>query len=436
MYKRKITLFVSLVLLFAVSGANVFAKNPEQDLNLGNSKALRLSGNTEFFKEPVDIGSINAFNKANIERYSDYEVILVDSDTLAKIDAEKLVELIDNGSTLWVEDNNISLKEVSRILNLDEPDNRFVKGAQVTGAIIFNQNNDYCFGVTGIIGVFPVSSDDKVPQEDSEVFNYEPIPIYQSRDNFENSTISNVNDIKVDLENFISSVDKFRSDYNEQACRKKETDLVYIQLPMDKSFNGSPYYNYFTMSGGSMTITQYRYNIFSYTEGPGHNVKKTITDIVSNFTIAADPNHSSYVNYYNTRMHANVSNMDVIGQSYLNSNSSSSYTLSGGISIGANGRVTSGNVGASTTNSYSTNNQTITNDFYAQKCKNWNSDPTKNWVGASWEIEPCIRILNTNASSYQNQAYSSFEGGCLSGSGGGYTWTFYIPTVGVGGAWQ
>lgn len=208
-------------------------------------------------------------------------------------------------------------------------------------------------------------------------------------------------------------------------------DIVYMQLP-SKGFNGSPYYNYFALKAestqfGSATITQYRYDICVYRDG---GVNKVITDVVSNFTISSCS--TMYVNNYFTRMHANISNMNIIGQSYLNSQSSSSYTLSGGFSAN-NQNVITGNVGVSTTNTYTTNNQNIQNDFYNQKYKNWNPTPTKKWKGASWEIEPAIRIINNNASSYKNQAYSSFRSGGWIGVVN--IWGHIIPTVEVGGAW-
>lgn len=220
-----------------------------------------------------------------------------------------------------------------------------------------------------------------------------------------------------------------------------------MQLPT-KGFNGAPYYNYFYLYStgakstkgskipdssyyqfGSATISQYRYDICSYRQ---ENRKRKITDIVSNFTKSPRLN-TMYVNNYKTRMHANVTHMEVIGQSYLNSNSSSSYTLSGGFS-GNRATPLTGSFGASTTNTYSTNNQTIQNDFYNQKQKNWNPEPTKKWKGASWELEPSVRILNLNASVYKCQAYSSFQAGGWIGLRD--VIGFNIPFVEVGGAWN
>lgn len=422
MFKKLMSLLMSFVLL-TFSSVYVLAADQELDSDLGNSEALRLSNNTEFFAQRIDSESINTFNSSDSDLYLDYQVILTDNDSLSKINANKMVELIDNGTTLLVEDDTLSLKEVAQALNLDEPDNRFVRGAQVTGVAIFNQNDNYCYC---ILGVAQAPTSDQLQNEKNDpCYEYEPIPIYQSGDNFENITIKEGNDYNIDINDFIASIEHFRTEFNEKNQKTIEKDKVYLQLP-EKGFDGAPYYNYMTIYGGntvvgSYTITQYRYNVCEYREG---KIKKKITDVVTTFTIASTNN--CYVSKYKTRMHANISNMDIIGQSYLNSNSTSSYTLSGGFSASSE-KVISGSIEVATTNNYTTNNQEIQNDFFNRKYKNWNVDPTKNWANASWQVEPCIRVLNTNASSYLSQAYSSFREMTDA--------SYPLPEFEVGGSW-
>ena len=426
MYKKIISLVIVFIMLLTALQTTSFAETSEIDLYYNPIRVLSLSNNQAVFSEPSHKETPTEFNKTSTSEYLDFEVILVDKNSLDTADAEKIIELIDNGSTLWIDDNNVSLKEVSRFLGIEEPDDRFVRGAQVSGAFIFNHNNNYCFGISGVVNADSSNAHDVLTKLEDETY-YKPIPISQSGDYFE-SFDATYEHVEVNLEDFVNSISKFRSDFNKQACKQLECDLVYMQLP-SKSFDGTPYYNYFTVmeTMASLTITQYRYDICTYQE---NGTKKKITDIVTNFTIS--PNSILYVNNYKTRMHANIANMTIIGQSYLNSNSSSSYTLSGGFST--NGTVINGSIQASTTNTYSTNNQTIQNDFFNQKYKNWNSEPTQKWTGASWELEPCIRILNTDATTYKCQAYSSFqEGGwvgILNVIGAN------IPFVEVGGAWN
>lgn len=81
-----------------------------------------------------------------------------------------------------IEDNNLSLKEIGSTLNLGEPQDRFVKGAQVQGCSIFNQNNDYCFGVFGAVECVPVDWGSEIKVEEDCIYEYESIPINQTMD--------------------------------------------------------------------------------------------------------------------------------------------------------------------------------------------------------------------------------------------------------------
>lgn len=63
----------------------------------------------------------------------------------------------------------------------------------------------------------------------------------------------------------------------------------------------------------------------------GRRGDEAITDIVSQVTVSsAQPVH---LLDYNVGMHANVSNMSVIGQSYLNPQSTAGYSPSEGIAF-------------------------------------------------------------------------------------------------------
>lgn len=426
MQKRNFILIVGLCFVLGFVGMSVSALSVDE--KRGDYKILSLSDTTGREEPYIDNVKVKKFNAGYAEKYLGYEVILADNAALEKVDTDSLVELIDNGATLLIEDSSLSLKEIAKMLNLERPDDRFVNGAQVTGVMVFNQNDNYCFGLMGTIQCTPIGENSIIKQEESTIANKEPIPIYQSKDTFTISTEER-NHSEETLEEFINAIRDFRHEYIEQSCKEIEKDVVYMQLP-EKNFDGSPYYNFFEIQNGvagSLSITQYRYNICTYKVG---KYKEAVTDVVSTFTVS--PGGRMYVNNYKTRMDANVSNMDVIGQSYLNSNSSSSYTLSGGI-VG-NVSTISGNVSASTTNTYTTNNQTITNSFAKRKYKEWSSTPTKKWGGASWELEPCIRVVNNNANVYKSQAYSSFQKEGWIGIENMLGWE--IPFVEVGGAWE
>lgn len=435
MFKKTVAVLMMVLMIFPSTQAFAFAVDNQTE-QAGVDNVLCISTNIDFNSDNVEYKDVYMFNNAETSSLLKYDMLSMTGSDLSLVNAQKVVELIDNGAVLYLEDEAVSLERISTILEIPEPDNRFVNGAQVTGAFVFNVNNNYCYGITGVIECEPVdwnNLEPLEPKDDADVEHYyEPILVGVKCANV-NTTVKNaVENVRIDANDFLGAIDAFRQKFIEQAHKAVEDDVVYMQLPA-KGFDGSPYYNYFSLTAstglqfGSATITQYRYDICTYMSG---STKNAIVDIVSSFTIS--PSTTLYVNNYLTRMHANVSNMDIIGQSYLDSNSSSSYTLSGGFSA-TSGNVLTGSIGASTTNTYSTNNQTIQNDFFHQKYKNWNPTPTKKWTGSSWEIEPAIRIINNNATTYQNQAYSSFRNGGWIGVQNVIGWT--IPTVEVGGSW-
>lgn len=78
--------------------------------------------------------------------------------------------------------------------------------------------------------------------------------------------------------------------------------------------------------------------------------------------------------------------------------------------------------------------KSLKNSFQVVRQNDWKVVPTKKWKGASWDLEPCIRIINTNATSYKSQAYSSFRNEGWIGLEN--IFSMNIPVVEVGGAWD
>jgi hypothetical protein len=274
----------------------------------------------------------------------------------------------------------------------------------VTGITVFNQNNNYYFGVVGVLGMVNCVNGQLINDEGDDAFDYAQARNQEKKSYFDDVKISNYSNIKINIESFTNSINGYRKEIINNLSKHIKHDVVYMQLPL-KGFDGIPFYGYFTepsnifgQGGMSIQMTQYRYDIATYQNGNLY----VITDIVSQITVSPAGGH--HVRFYDTRMHANISNMNVIGQSHLNSNTSSSYTLSGGISF--NGPVITGQLGSSTTNHYNTDSQNIQNDFFAQKYKNWNVAPVVNTT-SSWSIEPAIRIINEDAGSYMSGAFTS-----------------------------
>ena len=372
--------------------------------------------------------SISDFNSASkLTSYQSYGLIYAYYDTLNTVDSSKLIQLIDNGSVICVRGNMCALNLYEKLGLPFDGDETFVSGVTVSGMFLYNQSGNYYYGL--ICDTELAEGFGGEPYETQDV-EQEPVPTLTTMSLEEGEAPYAPTEEEgtfeyLDEGDFYSVLTGFRLSCLEQGQNAEDGDTVYFQLPQ-KAFNGRPYYVYITgrRNGelmGSISITQYRYDICVYREG---GVNKVITDIVSQVSVSSSS--SVHLLDYKANMNANVSNMSVIGQSYLNSQSSTTYTLPGGIGV-------SGNISGSTSNTYSANNQNITNHFLKQKIKEWWCDPTKNWKGASWELEPAIRIRNNNASSWKNQAYTyvtaaRWQKNLLVG--------YYIPNaIQVGGSW-
>ncbi len=388
----------------SVSAADAAEPDANAQLNFANN-------------EKVICSDIQDFNNGVVEEYLDYDFAAVDYPALKYLDTEKIHELMDNGVVLCVSGSD-SVADIYQDLNIDSvPQQPTVTGVKVLGTFIYQQNGDYIAGLMG-------------EAEATETKRWKGIDNLISDHSEKTDTSLKIN--RVDVSEFSKAIRDFRRNYNRQAYQPIQETTVYFQFPT-RSNHGSPY-TLFTnitcdnVTVGSIAVAQYRYDICVYRED---GVNKAITDIVSQMTVSAAGN--VYVNHYTTRMHANISNMTIIGQSYLNSNASAGYTLSGG--IGTNGTAITGSVNASTTNTYTTNNQNITNDFLAEKYKNWVCDPTVNWKSASWEVEPAIRIRNDHASQWKNQAYSSVR--AARWDKGDFWGTYYTLNnpIEMGGSW-
>lgn len=417
-------LCLAIVVIMSMCSSPVFAHEP-------NSEIISLSDTHSFTTSKET--SLTQFNEDVLNDYANFDVIETTFQILSSMDKDSLIQLIDNGKILWVENDGHSINDIFEILGLPKQDQEFkTKGVYVTGIYIYNINNQYCAGITGNIG--SVDSNDEAAMDKLQEFenNFDELPYkaVEKANDPESIDLLGVDfSCKVKSDEFVNSVREVKREYLKRAQGYVDPDTVYVQLP-SKSFDGSPWSGYFTPSVSlSYSITQYRYDICTYNSG---GVEKSVADVVSDFSVA--PDSSALVKYYNTRIHCNISNMNCIGASRLDSDKTTSYTLSGGFTADAGG-VTSGSASGSTSNSFSANSQIITNAHTAQKYKDWNVDPIDDWVGQTWGIEPAIRVTNNNNSSYNSQAYSSVRKSAITNTSGSFGATYTTPYE-IGGSWS
>ncbi len=367
--------------------------------------------------------TVAALNEKNTEEIAAYDIILVDTNSIADLDAEVVKDIVYNGAVLCVQTESVNeaLSELYELIGIEQKIEIATSGVTEIGAFISERNGQI---VPGVIteGTLRLADGTKLTDSCIESLAAHDIP----KDEEARDALYD----KIDINNFLDHV--FEAREQTPSSAGSPSSLRTAPNNFDREYDD---YTTFGSIGnqvvGTMYITQYVYDICTYMSG---STKYAISDVVSR--IAVDAGELSYVKTYDTRMHANISNMSIIDETYINRESSNSLSLSGGFSANSSDVIT-GSVHAGTSYTYSTNNQTITNDFASSKIRNWNSDPAKNWYNASWTLEPGIRVKNSNANTYKSGAFTSVREAAFFWSYmGAQTGTVFTDPFEVGGYWN
>lgn len=389
--RKMLSIILSLALLVSVNSV-AFAASPTKDTLLSSYTIATVqdslpSANTQ--NEVLSISDLNELSKSDLQHY---DFILLDEPLLSELTKEAATTFLQSGGVLGVETSSTDnvLSELYNLLDVEKPVTIQTDGVLPIAAYITMRNGQF---VPGIISQGTVSSPDitELTSVLENIINSESLCLYD----------------KIDINNFLDFINTSKT-FDCPVKSPSPSDISPMMAPSGFDFEFDNYVSFKSNKIGnniigSVAITQYVYEICSYRSGSS-TVK--ISDVVSH--IVVDSGDLSYVKTYDSRMGVDGSSMSIIDQTYLNSNSNKSISLSGGFSASSDD-IISGNVSASTTYTYDTNDQTITNDFPSNKYSNWESDPTENWPNASWVLDPGIRVKNSNASRYDSSVYTSVE---------------------------
>lgn len=327
-------------------------------------------------------------NSLSLSELQNYDLVTVDNAQITALSKDTVVSLLQSGGVLCIDtaDTNSALSSIFSLIEEEEPLTIETSGLEHIGAYITMRNG---YIVPGVIttGTVSFAESTVIPATAEEVTS-------------EAVHLTN----KIDVDNFLDHVFSTKNVTPPTSINTTTTRMA--PSGFTKEFDNYTTFNAAVIADnviGSVYITQYIYDICSFRSG-----SKTveISDVVSHITV--DAGELSYVKTYDTKIRSISSAMSIIDQTYLTSDSNTSVSLSGGFSADT-GDVLSGELGASTTYTYDTNNQTITNNFASNTYNCWDADPTENWINASWVLEPGIRVKNSNASVYSSSAYTSVE---------------------------
>ncbi len=412
-----LSLFLAFCMLITLS-PTVFAISSDETYttvivhgNAASSETATVSTTTT----ELPIATLNLYSPNDVENL---DLVLLDESALISLDGTVAKSILSAGGILSVETSDTDATLTTLYNLLDEKTDLTIEYSGVTplGIFVSMRNGNI---VPGIItkGTLQLAEETEITTPGAYTTEYQP---------------SNLSDI-IDINDFISHVHAARNttppttqpaDGSSMGARMAPTNFNHIfddYTSLSSTAIGSA-------SMGSIFITQYIYDICSYKDG---TYTVDISDVVSH--VVVDAGELSYVKNYDVKIRTSNS---IIDQTYLNSNSSSSISITGGFSADSD-KVISGSADINTTYTYDTNNQTVTNNFVNTKYNIWSSDPTKNWPDSSWVLEPGVRIKNGNAARTMNSAYTSV-------SEAAFYWHFmgaqtgtqvYSTPIEVGGTW-
>lgn len=332
--------------------------------------------------------STSELNNLSSSELQNYDLVAVNNAQIASLSKETVVALLQTGGVLCIDttDTNDALSTVFSLLDEEKTLTIETSGLEPIGAYITMRNGNI---VPGIItkGSISIAESTVIPAT-AEAIVAESAHLTE----------------KIDVNNFLDHV--FAAQNSASPTVINSSSARMAPAGFVKEFDNYTTFNAAVIANnviGSVYITQYIYDVCSYRSG-GKTIE--IYDVISHITV--DAGELSYIKTYNTKIRSNSTAMSIIDQTYLRSDSNTTVSLSGGFSANTED-ILSGEVGASTTYTYDTNNQTITNNFASNTYNCWDVAPSKKWLDASWVLEPGVRVKNSNGYIYSNSAYTSVE---------------------------
>lgn len=414
MIKRFTTILVISVMIIASLCPIANAAPPENNhdisvLTLTNHEYCIDSNDVKYTKK-----YLNTFVQGNITDLSKYDIIQLtgdDTDSLLKKGClSKIMQLVDNGVIFYIQDGKLKEEDLAKKFSIPYEGKSYVKGGTKLGIALMRVNNNYIFenqffeeghiGYSNDVelssGATPTIAPSSYTASSNDVVQSNGITLFKK--------ICGSNSIeKIVFNNRKGIYDTI----NEMNQTNEESDKLNLQsLPSGYTYYNNSnknivYPNTSTVVGWEH-ITQYIF--VRNTQTSGGNTYK-IFDTTTRFTAGA--NDKYYVTYYKCRIHSNITNHEVIDHTRLNSNTSSSQSLSLSGGYSKNGVNIGG--GASTSWTWTPDSQNITNYFPTTPYREWRVTPVAARLAESWLIEPGIRSVNTAAQSGKSGAFSSFR---------------------------
>lgn len=308
--------------------------------------------------------SINHINLAeeeySIKFYNESSIVSMISDNTQEYDA------------LYLNNNNFVLL-----------DNAYLNSFLYSGGIVIVENH-----VSGDV-LNTKLTEDVITYEETDNDYYYGFSLYLSEGKVISDHIFLLPIVNATEEEIMTIDEK---DFAQSIVKSTKKKIIPVSTYNNKSnfVYGSESFYFAKPNGtrlGSLTITSYIYEVAKAVDSNG--TKRGVYDVRTKYVIDAE--NDFYIKDYDVVL---GSSQNVIDASFLQSEVSTTVSLGG--SLGFSGDVVEGSLNAGVSYTYTGTSQKITNDLPAGNVKTWRVDDLKKNYGASFALEPCIRIVNSN----------------------------------------
>ncbi len=358
----------------------------------------------------VETASTADFKSLSTTKLSTFDMVVLGQEDFGALSRESAFAVLNGGGVIAMATTapNEALESIYALLDLEKPMKICYDGVSPIGVFV---SVGYGSVRPGIIAKGHLRGEDKT----DSTYAYQEIPASSA------AALLNTIDAEKLIENVCIERTVWKNAVASASPRLSPSDF-------DEDFQSSIVFSNGQQPSCTVFITQYIHKICRYSTANGIT---QISDVVS--WIAVTPDDTSFVKKYKTRIATGLETILMEG-AYLNSNSSSSETFSGGISLGTGETLLSGEIGGSTTYTYNTNNQTIQNRYPSNTYFEWTSTPTREWLGAGWALVPGARVKSPQANRFMSTAYTSVQEVQLKKNGATNAYTYTEPFA-VGGQW-
>lgn len=334
--------------------------------------------NTDGQQIESEVIQSNELKNLETEKYMFTDVL--SCDTIDNEDLNTAKELVDNGTSLYITNENINT--LSDLFN--EEYSQFDNSDLYLGTYIQSNGDGYT--------LTPITADIVESEDCSDCSD----TVYAKEINQD-----------IDLSDVYNKLQNDTSD-NEILNKISETEKAKLQTStaIGNSFADCSVFKYFYKKGSvNGTGTTYQYSsagsISNWSKlgsikilGYAIKVKtvgnKTYDNIYS--VVTASGLNNKFVHYYNYNMKVTSSNTSILDETYLKDGSSKVTTsIASGVSSDGKGTITS-----STSYSYDPNGQQITNKLGEKSVKSWYASPNSKVKNGSWKISPSMLVVNNN----------------------------------------